>query len=182
MAALEQAGSSSLPRLVNFAPLAAGAPVAARVQALVELGGIYQFKSMFAKATLVLDEALRLDPGNAPAHATRGEVACITGRFQEGEADCLRAIALDPALKRPYEILGSVYLQRKDYAKAREICDRLLAQFPDDALACYGKAYALAQEGNLTAALEYATKARAMDPGSEMIGRLYNQLVQAVGR
>ena len=72
--------------------------------------------------------------------------------------------------------------QRKDYAKAREICDRLLAQFPDDALACYGKAYALAQEGNLTAALEYATKARAMDPGSEMIGRLYNQLVQAVGR
>lgn len=182
MAALEQAGSSSLPRLVNFAPLAAGAPVAARVQALVELGGIYQFKSMFAKATLVLDEALRLDPGNALACTTRGEVACITGRFREGEADCLRAIALDPALKRPYEILGSVYLQRKDYAKAREICDRLLAQFPDDALACYGKAYALAQEGNLTAALEYAAKARAMDPGSEMIGRLYNQLVQAVGR
>ena len=182
MAALEQAGSSAVPRLANYAPLAAGAPVAARVQALVELGGIYQFNSRFTKATQVLDEALRLDPNNAQACMIRGEIACIAGNFPAGEADCLRAIALDPTIKRPYEILGSAYINRRDFAKAREICGRLIEQFPDDALAHYGMAYALAQEGNLAAALEYATKARGMDPGSEMIGRLFNQLVQAVKR
>jgi adenylate cyclase len=57
-----------------------------------------QVDSFRAEALASSAEALRLDPGLAEAHVSRGNVLSFEGRAEEADAEFRRALALNPAL------------------------------------------------------------------------------------
>ena len=87
-----------------------------------------------ARARADLDQAIRLDPGYAPAFVVRGLATYDHGRRI---ADFSQAIALDPKYARAYLYRGQTYTYSNNYARA-------VADFD----------FAIALDGKLTEALQ----------------------------
>ena len=81
----------------NFAQAHAGLADTAQILLQWHLDDAHA-DSLLAEAIAASAEALRLDPGLAEAHVSRGNVLSYQGRADEAEAEFRQALALNPAL------------------------------------------------------------------------------------
>ncbi|MEZ5461226.1 hypothetical protein [Dokdonella sp.] len=97
--------------------------------------------SGFPLAVEQLQEAIRLDPAFARAHARLASLYAISPAYDAGisedpAADAQReaqlAIELDPTLAEPYAALGLVYGGQREGAKAREAFEKATSLDPND--------------------------------------------------
>jgi len=91
----------------------------------------------WAGARVDLEQALRLEPGNALAQRRYGVVLASLGRVPEAIAATLKATELDPLSARTWNKLGWFFTFTGQWPAARESFDRALAISPDSELGNY---------------------------------------------
>lgn len=98
------------------------------------------------EALAMIDEARRIDPLSMFVSASRTAVLLMARRTEEAEAECRRALELDPDFWRPIVGLGRCYEALGRYDNAIECFERatLLSDRLPSAIGALGHAYALA--------------------------------------
>jgi tetratricopeptide (TPR) repeat protein len=137
--ALWPAGGPDAPAPMATAPSAApataggAAPGAATpADAARERGIRARAERRFADAQAAFTEVTRLAPGDADAWADLADVSAAVagGDLGAGEAALDRALAIDPAHVKALWLRASLAVQRKDYAAAAPIWEKLASLVP----------------------------------------------------
>jgi tetratricopeptide (TPR) repeat protein len=110
------------------------------------------------------DEAVRLDPGSAFIHYTRGRVLLDHQRLRESAEAVREAIALDPYDADYRGLLASIELARHRRAEALEAAEAGLAIDPEHSACMNLRAMALTQLGRRAEAAATLGSALAGDP------------------
>jgi len=145
------------------------APPSAKLYDL--LGLVQTTRKDLAAAEAAFAKAAQLDPRFVDPPIRLAELYFVGGRPDEALTRALETIKLDPNNTRAMMIAGTVYQQKGDVAKAREMYENLLKLSPRDAGAANNLAVLLSEQGiDLDAALKYATLAQQIAPGDPHIG------------
>lgn len=120
---------------------------------------------MPAKARL--ENAIRLDPKNALAHAFYGCCLCHLDELSEGMAELKKAEALDPKLKDLNALIAAGYVGAGDSKQAEVYYNKYVAQNPNSARVYIMRADFYDLAGKYPAALADYDKAVQLSPGSQ---------------
>jgi Fe-S cluster biosynthesis and repair protein YggX len=103
------------------------------------------------------------DPNNELGHFSLGKALVEASRFQEAAKPLSRALALNPALSKAYQLLGDAWAKQGDTAKAVEILTRgvLVADEQGDRAPRDAMAARLNELGAPTPAFRKASDAKA---------------------
>ena len=98
------------------------------------------------EALEMVDEAMRIDPLSLFVSATRTAILLMMARLVEAEAECRRALELDPDFWRAVVGLGRCYEMQGRYQQAIECFERatVLSDHVPTTIEALGRAYALA--------------------------------------
>ncbi len=101
------------------------------------------------EALEMVDEAARIDPLSLFVSATKTAIFLVSHRLQEAEAECRRALELDPDFWRALVALGRCYEAQGRFETAIECFERatVLSDRVPSAIGALGRAYALAGRG-----------------------------------
>ncbi|MDR3385700.1 MAG: hypothetical protein P4L92_01505 [Rudaea sp.] len=127
----------------------------------------------FSDAMTLLDQALKLDPKFARAHARLAVIAAIAPTYMVldwaaataiVEEHARKAIELDPTLAEPYAAQGQVYTGQRRLLEARPQFERALALDPDDTTAAFWYATHLIMSGYPRQGYKVIDRVLAVDP------------------
>jgi TolB-like protein/sugar lactone lactonase YvrE len=127
----------------------------------------------FSDAIVHLQEALRLDPKFARAHARLASLSSIARGYDvplvEKASDIVTreaglAIELDPTLAEPHAAVGQMSFTQRQFSDAREAYARALAIDPDDAVANFWLGTLLSSSGYAKESGEVLDKVLGNDP------------------
>ncbi len=152
--------------------------------AYVTIARAYILKRQNHEALAAINEALRLDPGNAYAHLLCGIVLARFRKVREAQEEYLLSLEIDPARAQTHDEYASFLLVRKhDRAAAREHAQRAVALEPAKALYHATLAVTLAASGKITEAGQVYQQALSLDPDDATILRSYGlYLLQYLNR
>jgi tetratricopeptide (TPR) repeat protein len=114
------------------------------------------------------EEALRLDPDNAQAHANLVTLYGRLHRYQEAERHYRAAVARNPNLAESHYNYGVICFLRGRRAEARDAFRRTLAINPHHAEARHNYGYLLEEQGRLAEAAEQYRRALDDRPGYQL--------------
>ncbi|HXR63322.1 MAG TPA: hypothetical protein VN720_07260 [Rudaea sp.] len=126
-----------------------------------------------ADAIAKLQQAIRLDPKFARAHARLASLAAIISAYADvdqgqslamAEHEANIAIELDPALGEPHAALGTIFDYRRQWLAARTEAERATALDPADPNAVFWLGLDFADGGYITEAVAMIDRALAIDP------------------
>jgi tetratricopeptide (TPR) repeat protein len=102
------------------------------------------------EALEMVDEAMRIDPLSLFVSATRTAILLMNGRLVEAEAECRRALELDPDSWRAVVGQGRCYEMQGRYQEAIECFERatVLSDRVPTAIGALGRAHAVAGHRN----------------------------------
>ena len=127
----------------------------------------------FAKAVAQLQEAVRLDPNFARAHARLASLCSIARGYDiqlpEDPRDIVTreaqlAMDLDPTLAEPHAALGQVLFTQRRFSEARAAYERALGIDANDSAANFWLATLLSSAGHAKASGEILDRLLANDP------------------
>lgn len=132
---------------------------------LIDLAIAYFNAEQFDKALIPLNKALTSNSRNAAAHHMMGKTCFMLGDFRKSTDELQAALKLAP---NDYDVsytLGLVYLKQHQFAPAKRIYDRMLAQLGNrpKLRILFGRAYR--ETGFLAEAIEELKAAIALDSG-----------------
>jgi tetratricopeptide (TPR) repeat protein len=114
-----------------------------------------------------LRRSVDLDKSNAEAQIKLGQVQTAQGQVDQAISTYQAYIADNPRDIRFYILTGELYESKKDWAKAKDVYQKVLQIQPDNPLASNNLAYVMLQEGgNVDMALSMAQVARRGMPQS----------------
>jgi tetratricopeptide (TPR) repeat protein len=156
--------------------------IVAQVQAAITAG---LSDIVLAKAIADYEEALRIDPGNAPAHLHLARAHLQSQRYLSVPVDRAHARAfehlakgraIDPGNITGLQVLADeAFLRTLDYGCARRILDTAQRLAPDDATTHRLLAELLSGMGEFALAFEHADRALALSEGVTRRNILLNQ-------
>jgi TolB-like protein/Tfp pilus assembly protein PilF len=117
-----------------------------------------------ARAIPVLERIEAIDPDNAIALATRGEIADELGEHEEAIRLATRAAAAAPGVARVHVILATIYSKQGDSAGMVRAIDQAVALNPLDNNLVRFRASSLRQAGRIDEARTAALRAMELDP------------------
>ena len=94
-----------------------------------------------------------------------GQIAAIQGRPDEAVAYFQKAVDLTPRYSAAYDVLGSFYFPRGDYARAAEYFEQAVRVNPQDVVARFFLGTCWMKLGKPAQAVEQFHAAREVDPG-----------------
>ncbi|MBS0212165.1 MAG: hypothetical protein JSR26_03160 [Proteobacteria bacterium] len=127
----------------------------------------------FPEAVGYLEQALRMDPQFARAHARLASIHALEPIYVPERADsasasvrrdAARAIALDPRLAEPHAAIALNAVQEHRFVEGREASDRALALDPDDITAVFWSGSMLINTGHIARGCALLDHALALDP------------------
>ena len=122
---------------------------------------------------LSFEKALALDPNFADAYAGKAmayfliateEYGPVVSNSLQAEKEALKAIRLDDQNAQAYSILAKLYMEQGKWEQANTTFLIALQYSPNDALINYCYSLLLRTVGQLDRAVDYSTKALALDP------------------
>jgi TolB-like protein/Tfp pilus assembly protein PilF len=138
------------------------------------------------------NRALQLDPLYAPAYAGLADAFATLGdmlhsmphreAFARAEAAARRALALDPSEAEAHATLGHVRMHAWRWAEAEREFQLAIEQSPGYAPAHQWRAFNLASQGRLDAAVLQSRRAEELDPLSPIIASDVAQILYFAGR
>jgi len=126
-----------------------------------------------AEGIAKLEQATRLDPKFARAHARSASLSAIAGAYTEvdqeqtlaaAEREASIAIDLDPTLGEPHAALGTIHDYRREWIAAQVESERAIILDPNDSNAMFWRGLALADAGYLSEGIVAIDRALAIDP------------------
>lgn len=111
----------------------------------------------------------------APLYYNLGNAYFELGEYDQAAEAYLRAIELDKSLVRANYNLVQVFLEKKEFARAKTYLQELIAEDPENATLLSTLGYILTMEGNLAKALQIFQDILERDPKN--IDALYNTAV-----
>ena len=129
-----------------------------------------------ARAISLFDQAIKLDPAFAEAHAKKGHaIRSLTTQFSDSAADygpglaradaaAKEALRLAPGLKAAYVTLASTQVARLDFKGAIPLFERAGAATSNDVDALLPYAWFIGNIGRTAEAIELANRAISIDP------------------
>ncbi len=120
-----------------------------------------------------LQQAVRLDPKFARAHARLASLSAIVGAYTEvdqeqalatAEREANIAIELDPTLAEPHAALGTIHDYRRNWIAAQVESERATVLDPNDPNAIFWRGLALVEAGYVTDGIAAIDRALAIDP------------------
>lgn len=139
----------------------------------LEAKGLIARRLDFERAITLLNEAIEMDPDFAAAWASGAQAHSLAIYYLTIDAEeykntaekmARRALEIDSNLAAAYSVLGDVYRDRYEWAKARENYLHALALNPDDSEANEQFAQMLWRVSYFDEALEYSARAIDLDP------------------
>ncbi len=127
----------------------------------------------FPDAIAQLQEALRLDPAFARAHARLASIVSIAPGYdvplREDPAELVQreaqaAMTLDPLLAEPHAAVGQLLFTQRRYGEARAAYERALTIDPDDSIASFWLGTLLCSTGQSKSSAAIFDKLLARDP------------------
>ncbi|MCE0524152.1 MAG: tetratricopeptide repeat protein [Methylacidiphilales bacterium] len=151
---------------VALAGGAADTPKTAALDQIYEhIGDVYLFYQIdFNKAAEAFEEAIRLQPGNAKAHANLGAIYDNWGQSAEARAEDDTAIKLNPNLDTSYYNLGNLDVEEKNLDQAVTEYQMAEKLYPGYAATHNNLGGALYQLGRLDEAEKEIRTALEIDP------------------
>jgi len=129
-----------------------------------ELATIYLQNKEGDKALEVLEEVLRQHPNDVKALIIYGGTKQVRKENNDAIAAYEKILALDPKQERVYSLLGNLYLEAGDDARAQATFMRLIKNFPASYVGHYYLGQVNARQGNVKAAEENFKKALELVP------------------
>jgi len=124
----------------------------------------------WVRAEAALQKAIELDANFTPAYELLVSVYLAENKLPQAISQLKTEMEKDPNNPRPLLMAGLVYEHMKDYPKARDSYEKVLALSPDFVLSLNNLAYLYAERLNrLDRAYELAQKARALQPADAMV-------------
>jgi choline-sulfatase len=111
-------------------------------------------------------QVLKQDPQNALAHFYLAVCYHRSRRLDDSAKELDATLAIAPDYWRAEELLGSIWLEKKDYARAREQFTHLLKTVPGDYGAHYNLGILASRDGKWEEALRHLRAAVDADPHS----------------
>ena len=145
-----------------------------------------------ARAVSLYEDAIRIDPGFAPAYARLADVhinqvyfsgAQLDAQLAKAEPLIARALQLDPRLSEAHEASGSLRWNRKDLAGARTAFERAIDLKPNNASAVAALARLLFWDLNeQEKGLALAARAKELNPEDALTAGIYGWFLLDLGR
>jgi spermidine synthase len=129
-----------------------------------DLGLAFWAKGRPDEALLQLDEALRLEPRDAPSLLHRGKVLLRIGSILKAEADLKAALRLNPAMVEAHETLGQLYKAQKMWDLAEAHLKQGLTLRPKDPQYLAGLADVYVETQRFREAIPHYLAARTVAP------------------
>jgi tetratricopeptide (TPR) repeat protein len=121
-------------------------------------------------AEAALQKAIKLDPSLTAAYELLVTVYLAENKLPQALSQIEAELGKDPNNSRALLMAALIYERMKDYPKARDTYEKVLAQSPDSLLGLNNLAYLYAERfNNLDRAHELAQKARSLHPGDGMV-------------
>jgi TolB-like protein/Tfp pilus assembly protein PilF len=183
-----QVGNHLIPEAETDAALAEARSAAQKAvdldgalpEAHVALGRIYEFDDKDnAKATAEFRRALELNPRSSDALLQLGNAAADAGRLDEGNRLREQALAMDPLNVNILQVLGQVYYEAGQAAKAEPLFRKELDLSPDSMFAADGLGLSLVALGRPAEALGYLERSARDNHAKQQV---HAALYPALGR
>jgi Tfp pilus assembly protein PilF len=129
-------------------------------------GIMYSSTGHLPDAIREFQEVLKQDPQNVLAHFDLAVCYHRSRRLDDSAKELDATLALAPDYWRADELLGSIWLEKKDYARAREQFTHLLKTVPGDYGAHYNLGILASRDGKWNEALRQFRAAVDADPHS----------------
>jgi tetratricopeptide (TPR) repeat protein len=141
-----------------------------RAASFVLQGRIQIARKDWKEAEASLKKALELDPKSGPAYDMLVSVYLATNRLEEAAREIEVVLSKAPRNQSALMTLASIREKQKDYPKARQAYEKLLAINPNFVPALNNLSYFYAEYFNQPdKAFELAQKARTLDPGNPAV-------------
>ena len=133
-------------------------------------GKVRVAQAQWKEAEAVLRKALELDPNSGPAYDMLVASYLATNRLPEAAHEIETVLSKAPQNQSALMTLATIREKQKDYAKARDAYEKLLAINPKFVPALNNLSYLYAEQFNQPdKAYELAQKARTLDPGNAAV-------------
>jgi|ERR1035437_1766271 lipoprotein NlpI len=126
-------------------------------------GNAYRHMGDFDRSIQDYDQAVRLNPGSAPAFDNRGLAYTLKGDYDRAIADFDQALLLNPSNTTAYNNRAAVYMRKGDLDRAIADYDQALRFQPNNATALNGRGRAFLYLGRFAAAQESFAAVRKLD-------------------
>ena len=127
-------------------------------------GTAHQLTSQTDRAATDLDEAIRLDPDNAPAFNSRGIIAAMRKQTDRAIEDFNQAIKLKPNFAKPYFNRGRLLAETGQTDRAIADFTRVIALDPKNVMALRGRAGVYGRKNEHDKAIADFNRAITLDP------------------
>ncbi len=142
-----------------------------RAASFILEGRLRVAQAQWKEAEVALKKALQLDPNSGPAYDMLVASYLATNRLPDAAREIEAVLSKSPQNQSALMTLASIREKQKDYAKAREVYEKLLALNPNFVPALNNLSYLCAEYFNQPdKAYDLAQKARTLDPGNAAVG------------
>ncbi|PKM92770.1 MAG: hypothetical protein CVU80_01610 [Elusimicrobia bacterium HGW-Elusimicrobia-4] len=141
----------------------------ANKQALYNLGVLYSETGKYEKAILYFEKFLQIAPDSSDVYVSIGILYSKLDRPVEAELYLKKAAEIDGNSVIPLFALAGIYEEKKDYALAIELYDKLLKILPDDAELAMKIAGLYILQKDYPSAKKYLTEAKEKFPKNHWI-------------
>ena len=153
----------------------------ANANVLLALYGTLPEEKANKNAQIAIDQALRLDPQLADAHASQGLLFSSTNR-EKAETSFKQAIDLNPNYAMSYMWYGSFVQNNGDIPGAHKLFEQAFQLDPQSPVAAYNVAWCYYQEGNESKAMTLFSQIIANDPYYPGAYNLAGEILRTRGR
>lgn len=142
-----------------------------RADACDHLGRIAQQEGRHSDAVTWFRKAGQIEPRMAGLHFRLGQAYQSQGKTDEAVVEVNRNVELYPTAPDNYVTLGELFLQKQDYAAARDNYEKAVKLDPNLAKAYFGLASACARLGQKEEAAEYRLKFKEIEDTKRDLAR-----------
>ncbi len=142
------------------------------VMVIYNIGLIHRIKDKEDKAILYLKKAHAINPAIFEIELLLGHLLFKQEQFEQAMPYLDTAIRLNPASGTAFRLKGQILLDKNDLEEAGTQFNMAVKRSPNDAIALYGYARAMAlRKKNLSIALSFAKKALDLDPDNALFSQ-----------
>jgi tetratricopeptide (TPR) repeat protein len=130
------------------------------------LGNIYMKNFMRKKAEQLLSTSYLLDSGSIECAKSMIILSISNSRYADAIYWCKKAIAINPRLFPPWDVLGTIYIKSSNFKEAKKVYQQIMELFPKEPKGPFNLGMIYYNEKNFKEASYFLNKGLKDDPNN----------------